>query len=79
MDTEILKLNAQVAALRLAFVALIQALPEWQRAGACGVITGFATAANAGNAEMHGFTVGEEGTHQMQVFLKQMVGMVAKP
>lgn len=79
MDTEIARLDAQVAALKLALVALIQALPEWQRAGTCGVITRFATAANTYNAETHGFTIGEEGTHQMQVFLKQMVGMVSKP
>jgi hypothetical protein len=79
MDAEIVKLNAQVAALQLALVALLQALPEWQRAGTCGVITRFATSASPYNAEMRDFTVDEERTHQMQVFLKQMVGMVSKP
>jgi hypothetical protein len=79
MDAEIAKLSAQVAALKLALVALIQALPEWQRAGTCGVITRFAMAADADNAEVHGFTVGADGTHQMQIFLKQIVGMVATP
>ena len=79
MDAEIAKLSAQVAALRLALVALIQALPEWQRAGTCGVITRFATAPDADNAEVHGFTVGADQAHQMQIFLKQIVGMVSKP
>jgi hypothetical protein len=76
MDSEIVKLNAEIAALKMAFLCLFQALPGWQRASVCTTIIGAAEAADEAYIALGGQgALGEERAHQTQLFLNQPLAM----
>ena len=73
----LLRFQGELMALRTAVAVLITTLPEAQKAAVCAQINAFAAASDTYNGELPAFSTGEEVTHEMNVSLHQLLGMVA--
>jgi hypothetical protein len=78
MDVETVALKAEVMALKLVGLSLIDVLPEVQRTAICSTTGSFATASDSHGADFPAFSIGEDATSQMNDTLKQIIGLVAQ-
>ena len=72
------KLTAELLALKLVVAAVIETLPEWQRAAVGNALKSMRRAADLENAGFAPFCTGEAATHTMQKSLTEILGMVSK-
>ncbi len=71
-------LTAELLALKLVVAAVIETLPEWQRAAVGNALKSMRRAADLETAGFAPFSTGEEATHTMQKSLTEILGMVSK-
>lgn len=77
MDAETIQIKVEILGLKLMLATLVRALPEDQKARVIHALVGLGTAADVHNADFDPLTIGEEGTHQLNLFMRHMQSLIS--